>query len=395
MNKNRILSILRFIILLCLLVFTTAQGRLHQILKIYPAVDAFCPFGGLESLWALIRYQGLLRRVAWSSIILLATTVGTALVFRRSFCGNICPLGFLQELFGMGGKAVLKRRFNLPGRLDRILRYAKYPVLLLFLGLAWKTLALAIRPYDPWVAYHHLGSGELFSEYLIGLIILALSLGGALFVDRPFCRYLCPMGGFLALPSFLGFSRIRRKSETCIDCGICDASCPMDIDVSSRATVKSPECISCTKCVQACPVEGTLEFSTPSFRGKSQRLPSALILFGTLGIFLIVLTAATLTEDFLWKADTGLERRQERLLWGPQRIGDDNTPAEVIGIYQIHPDYFVETYGIEREEQFYMTFEELGINARELGQNITKLFQDAGMDPRALFAGGGGCSEGH
>ena len=121
------------------------------------------------------------------------------------------------------------------------------------------------RPYDPWVAYHHLGSGELFSEYLIGLIVLVLSL------------------------------------------------------------------------------EGALEFTTISFRGKSRRLPSALILFGTLGIFFVVLTATTLTKDFLGKADTGLERRQERLLWGPQRIGDDNTPAEVIGIYQIHPDYFVAT----------------------------------------------------
>ena len=47
------------------------------------------PFGGLESAWTLIGYQSLLKRVVWSSVILLATSVVTALIFRRSFCGNI------------------------------------------------------------------------------------------------------------------------------------------------------------------------------------------------------------------------------------------------------------------------------------------------------------------
>ena len=353
------------------------------------------PFGGLESAWALIRYQSLLRRVAWSSVILLVTSVGTALLFRRSFCGNICPLGFLQELFGLGGNAVFRKRFNLPGKADRVLRYLKYPVLLLFLGLAWKTLALAIRPYDPWVAYHHLGSGELFSEYSVGFIILILSLGGSLFLDRPFCRYLCPMGAFLALPSFPGFSRIRRNPDTCTDCGKCDSSCPMAIRVSRMETVKSPECISCGKCVQVCPVENTLAFSTPEFKGKSKRIPAAVVIFGTVGIFALVLGITTWTKHFVWKADTGLEKRQERLLWGPQRIGADNTLAEIVSIYQIHPNYFVETLGIEREEQFYMTLEELDVDVEELQDSITGLFLDAGMDPRALFAGGGGCSGGH
>ena len=395
MKKNRIVPLLRWIILFSLLAFTTAQGRLHQIIKIYPAVDAFCPFGGLESVWALIRYQSLLKRVAWSSVILLATSVGTALIFRRSFCGNICPLGFLQELFGLGGKAVFKKRFNLPDKPDRILRYGKYLVLLLFIGLAWKTFTLAIRPFDPWVAYHHIGSGELFSEYLWGSVILGISLIGGIFLDRPFCRYLCPMGGFLALPSFLGFSRIRRNRESCIDCGKCDDACPMALEVSRMDKVTSAECINCGKCVYACPVEKTLDFATPVVKGKSGRIPSSLVIFGTVGIFILVLGISTWTRDFVWKAETGLEKQQERLLWGPQRIGKDNTPVELVSIYQIHPNYFAETLGLETEDQFYMTLEELDVDVEDLREKIASLFLEAGLDPRALFAGGGGCGGSH
>ena len=395
MNKSSVMRITRWTILLSILLLTTVMGRLHSLLKIYPAIDAFCPFGGLESAWALIRYQGLLKRVAWSSFILLFTTIGTALVFRRAFCGNICPLGFLQELFGLGGKALFKRRFNLPGKADRALRYLKYLVLIVFLGLAWKTLALAIRPFDPWVAYHHLGSDELISQYLIGLIILAASLAGGLFTDRPFCRYLCPMGGFLAIPSKTGFTRVSRNSESCIDCGKCDAACPMALEISDKDEVKSVECISCAECVHACPVPDTLQFTTPAGRSVGKRrISSALVILGTLAIFVTVLGVTTLTKKFVWKADTGLERQVERLLWGPRRIGEDNTLVDVVQIFQIHPAYFSQELGVDREEQFYQSLKELNIDPRKVEEIVNSLYEEAGRDPRALF-GGGGCSGDH
>jgi polyferredoxin len=105
----------------------------------------------------------------------------------------ICPLGALQEFFGLAGRKIFKRRLHLPRTIDKIFRYLKYPILILFIASAWKTMTLAIRPYDPWVAYHHLASDEFFSEYLIGTLILGASLLVGLFLDRPFCRYLCPV----------------------------------------------------------------------------------------------------------------------------------------------------------------------------------------------------------
>jgi len=395
MNKTKGIRLIRFIILFLILVLITVMGRLHQIIKIYPPVDAFCPFGGLESAWALIRYQGILKRVALSSFILLFASIGSAFIFRRSFCGNICPLGFLQELFGLGGRAVLKRRFSIPARFDRILRYLKYIVLIAFTALAWKTLTLAIRPFDPWVAYMHLGSPELFTSYLVGTVILALSLLGGIFIDRPFCRYLCPMGGFLALPSLAGISRIERNAGTCINCGKCDEACPMAISISDAAQVKSSECISCAECVHACPVPDTLYFRAP---GKNRKkISSAAVITGTALIFTAVIGITTFTKTFLWKAETGLPPQVERLLFGPQRIGGDNTLAEIVQIYRINPAFFAQELGITEEEVFYQTLSEAGIEPDKAEELVNRVYKEAGLDPKNVLGGGGGgqCSGEH
>ncbi len=392
MNKSRTLKIFRWIILLSILVLTTVLGRLHQIIKIYPSIDAFCPFGGLESAWALLRYQVLLKRVALSSVILLFTTIGTALVFRRSFCGNICPLGFLQELFGIAGRKVIKRRFNLPVKIDNILRYLKYPVLILFLGLAWNTMDMAIRPYDPWVAFHHLGSEDLFSNSLAGFIILVLSLILGFFSDRPFCKYLCPMGGFLGIVSKVGITKIKRESSSCIDCKLCDKVCPVNIEVSAKELVTSAECLTCSECINSCPVNNTLFYVTPG--KKRKRIPVVAVLFGTLAIFAISVTITTVTKKFLWKADTGLEQKVERLYWGPQRIKGDNTLVDIIQVYKIHPTYFVNEFNLTLEEEFYKTLNELNIEPSKMEKIVNQLYEEAGLEPRKLL-GGGSCGGDH
>ncbi|MBI9097919.1 MAG: 4Fe-4S binding protein [Spirochaetaceae bacterium] len=389
MKKQNTLRFVRWTILLAILILTTVMGRMHQIIKLYPPIDAFCPFGGLESLWALFRYQVLLKKIAWSSVILLLTSVGTALIFRRSFCGNICPLGFLQELFGMAGHKFFSKRFNLPPRADRILRYVKYVVLIFFLALSWKTLTLVISPFDPWVAYHHIGTDELFTKNLIGAIVLFSTMGLSILSDRPFCRYLCPMGGFLALVSKIGFLRIKRDDEKCIDCGACDLNCPAGLEISKKIETKSVECINCSECINTCPIEDTLYYSTPAKRHKPIKV--SLILFGTLAIFVSVLSITSLTKQFVWKADTGLEKNVERLLYGPEKIHRDNQMIHIVQIFQIHPLYLKEQFKLESEDDYYKSFEELGIEVEDVQDLIYRVYDEAGLDPTQLLGGGKGC----
>ncbi len=114
MQSRKLQRILRYGILISILLLVTVLGRLHSVIKIYPAIDAFCPFGGLESLFVFLKYNAFLKRIALSSFILFGAVLVTAVIFRRSFCGNICPLGFLQEISASIGRKILGKRFYLP-----------------------------------------------------------------------------------------------------------------------------------------------------------------------------------------------------------------------------------------------------------------------------------------
>src|SRR5659263_14879 len=71
----------------------TGLGYLHQVggAAAPAGVDAFCPFGGLETFYSLVTSGALIKQIEVSSVILLAIAVVAAVVSRRSFCGQICP----------------------------------------------------------------------------------------------------------------------------------------------------------------------------------------------------------------------------------------------------------------------------------------------------------------
>ena len=145
-----------------------------------------------------------------------------------------------------------------------------------------------MNPYDPWAAYGHISTGitSLIDEYLIGFIILIVILVGSLLYDRFFCKYLCPMGAFYGLISKLSPSKITRNENTCINCGLCNKNCPVNIKVSELKEIKSAECINCQKCILSCPKNNTLEFKIKN-KSLNQYLFSLfvfLIFFGGIGI---------------------------------------------------------------------------------------------------------------
>ena len=266
--NNKFLKKLRYIILAILLIHITVEAYFHQILGggEAPSIHALCPYGGLESLYSLIFAGTFVKKIFSGTLIILIVTIVIALIFRRSFCGLICPFGTLQEFFGILGKKIFKKRFIMPSILDKPLRYLKYVILVLTLFFAWNTGGLWVDKYDPWAAYGHISAGieSLTSEYLIGFSILILTLVGSLLYDRFFCKYLCPMGAFYGIVSKLSPSKITRNEDTCVNCKLCDKSCPVNIKVSEEKEIKSAECINCQICMLSCPKNNTLEFKVKS-----------------------------------------------------------------------------------------------------------------------------------
>ncbi|MCL2318658.1 MAG: 4Fe-4S binding protein [Treponema sp.] len=248
-TERKIAKYTRWIILGLILAGTMVLHYLHTHgTARYPSVHAICPLGGLENLWIWIGGKGYLMHLFSGTMVLFFFLIVFALFFGKAFCGNICPLGALQELIGK----LSKRKIKVLGKADRILRLLKYLVLAVLTVMAWFTAALWISPCDPWAAFAMIWSGTAaVTDMPVGFVILAIVLIASVFIDRFFCKYLCPAGALYGLIAKIGIAKIKRS--TCINCGLCSKNCPMDIDVAKTEAVKSAECIACGLCVIACP----------------------------------------------------------------------------------------------------------------------------------------------
>jgi len=232
--------------------------------------EAFCPFGGLETLYNYINAGGTyISHTHLSNLVVAAAVLITALLLRSAFCGWICPLGFIQDLIHNFSNWVQKkfvpvrkffRTISQGGQpiwifLDKYLRFVKYGV------LVWSVTGAAIygvmvfRDFDPWSALINI------SEWIItpGLIVLGLTLIGSLFVGRPWCRYACPLGAASGLLGKLSPVYLKRNADACTSCKICTRACPMGLQVHTATTITIVDCVSCLECVGECPREGAME----------------------------------------------------------------------------------------------------------------------------------------
>jgi ferredoxin len=127
------------------------------------------------------------------------------------------------------------------------------------------------------------------------MAILGVTLFASIFVSRPFCRYLCPMGGFLAVLGKFSFATVNRDSDKCINCKKCDSVCPVNINVSQLETINKNECISCGECMVACKKKNAVQFSIQSgFNLTSWVRPNVIaVLVVTLFFGGITITKAT------------------------------------------------------------------------------------------------------
>jgi polyferredoxin len=127
---------------------------------------------------------------------------------------------------------------------DKILRYLKYVVLIgLVAGSAFGYLNVEM-------------GGEMSGERItnapnvIGLVVFVLL---CVVTSRPFCKYLCPVGGVLGLFNLLPFGKYKVSQSKCVGCGACAKVCKIDIDPVK--TPNAPECIRCGNCKKKCPTK--------------------------------------------------------------------------------------------------------------------------------------------
>jgi len=227
------------------------------------SLHALCPFGGVVSIYQLATVGTFVQKIHESSFILMVIVFLMAILFGSVFCGWVCPLGTFQEWLGKIGRKIFGRKNNklIPEKIDKLLRYARYIVLVWVLYAIAVSGKLIFQDYDPYYALFNFWTGEIT---LSALIILVLTIIASLFVERPWCKYACPYGALLGITNLFRIFKIRRETSTCISCSACDQACPMGIKVSQSKVVRNHQCISCFNCTseQACPVADTVEMTT-------------------------------------------------------------------------------------------------------------------------------------
>lgn len=177
---------------------------------------------------------------------------------RGLFCGWMCPFGSLSELlYKVAGHLGLRRfQFMLPMAWHNRLKWVKYIVFFGLLAVSLFSMGLAEK----------LAEVEPFkTTFLVGLLnrswpytlFAASLLGLSLFTERPFCKYLCPLGAGLAMPTTFRWFGLRRKQE-CTTCHACAKGCgSLAIDGDGR--IDQRECMLCLDCMvlytddHACP----------------------------------------------------------------------------------------------------------------------------------------------
>jgi polyferredoxin len=226
------------------------------------SIHAICPFGGVETLYQLLTTGTMVSKVHDASLVLLGLTLLLAILAGPVLCGWVCPLGTIQEWVGKLGRKLFKRRYNtfVPARLDRVLRYTRYLVLAWVIYMTAASATLVFDNIDPFSALFHFWTSE---ASLGGIIVLLVTLGLSLLVERPWCKYACPFGAVLGLSNLFRVFTIRRVEGTCKLDGACNRACPMNIPVSQLKKIRDHQCISCLECTTeaSCPAAATVDLT--------------------------------------------------------------------------------------------------------------------------------------
>lgn len=225
-----------------------------------PGVEGFLPISALMSLYYFI-LTGVVHPVHPAGLFIFVAILAISLMFGKSFCGWLCPVGFISELVGDFSEKLFKRKMRLPRWLDYLLRPLKYLLLLFFAASIFAMSAASLSAFlgSPYNIFADVKMYWFFADISRFSVIVLSSLFLLSLVVRNFwCRYLCPYGALLGVASLLSPNKITRNAPSCIDCGLCAKACPSAIKVDKVRIVLSDECTSCLLCVDACPVAETL-----------------------------------------------------------------------------------------------------------------------------------------
>jgi transcriptional regulator of nitric oxide reductase len=172
--------------------------------------------------------------------------VSVLLIGRGVFCGWLCPFGALQELLAQVSRALRIPQWSPSSALEKRLWLGKYiaAVAVLALVLTGVDASSATTEIEPFKTAITSKFTRAWPYVLYAGALLAIGL----FSERAYCRFLCPLGGVLAVLDRLHLiDLLERRPECGNPCRLCERSCPVRaIEASGR--IVTAECFQCLDC---------------------------------------------------------------------------------------------------------------------------------------------------
>ena len=179
-------------------------------------------------------------------ILTAFVAVGLFLWGRAIFCGWLCPFGALQELLNKIAVALRIPQLKIPEAIQERLVSVKYLIFLGLLGLTFYSFDLAItgtnvEPFKTAIVFR-------FDAPAAAVAYATLLLGIGLFVERFYCRFICPLGAGLAILGRVRmFDWLKRRPECGNPCHRCEAVCPTGA-IKASGMIDMNECFYCLDC---------------------------------------------------------------------------------------------------------------------------------------------------
>lgn len=172
-----------------------------------------CPVGSTQNIAMALFDNGYTMPLSVLAFFILPLIF--ALFFGRTFCAAVCPLGAIQD-------AVILQPLKIPSPVKHALSIIPYVYLATAVLLAATGSAFIICRIDPFVSFFRLsGNAPMLALGATFLII-------GIFIARPYCRFVCPYSVLLNISSHASKYHATITPDECIQCKLCEESCPFD-----------------------------------------------------------------------------------------------------------------------------------------------------------------------
>lgn len=217
-------------------------------------------FEGVKQVYMAVKEGSFSFTSYLSQIVGILALFPVTLLFGRFFCGWMCAFGSMGDFLYFVGSKFRKKPLQVPEAVDTSAKAIKYILLAALIGFFWNQSVIDLNGTNPWDAFGVLATvtqvpdlAYAWQNFAIGVVLLVLIMMGSVFIERFFCRYLCPLGAMFAIIARLRIFKIVKPSKDCGSCTLCTKKCAMGIPLYKNEKVSSGECINCMKCVSGCP----------------------------------------------------------------------------------------------------------------------------------------------